>query len=66
MAARGERANSILFVMFTVILISCVTESYAAGFHSMMVYFLYYGGLAAFGIGERKFVGVGQLVEHNA
>ena len=52
--------------MFTVILISCFTESYAAGFHSMMVYFLYYGGLAAFGIGERKFVGVGQLVEHNA
>ena len=62
----GSVANSILLVMFTVILISCFTESYAAGFHSMMVYFLYYGGLAAFGIGERKFVGVGQLVEHNA
>ena len=62
----GRVANSILLVMFTVILISCFTESYAAGFHSMMVYFLYYGGLAAFGIGERKFVGVGQLVEHNA
>ena len=62
----GSVANSILLVMFTVILVSCFTESYAAGFHSMMVYFLYYGGLAAFRIGERKFVGVGQLVEHPA
>ena len=62
----GSVANSILLVMFTVVLVSCFTESYAAGFHSMMVYFLYYGGLAAFRTGERKFVGVGQLVEHPA
>jgi len=59
----GSVANSILLVMFAVIFISCFTESYASGVNSMMVYFLYYGGLAAFRVGERKFVGVGRLVE---
>jgi exopolysaccharide production protein ExoQ len=59
----GSVSNSILLVMFTVIFISCFTESYASGVSSMMVYFLYFGGLAAFRVGERKFVGVGRLVE---
>jgi exopolysaccharide production protein ExoQ len=59
----GSVSNSILLVMFTVIFISAFTESYASGTSSMMVYFLYFGGLAAFRMGERKFVGVGRLVE---
>lgn len=59
----GSVSNSILLVMFTVIFISCFTESYASGTSSMMVYFLYFGGLAAFRVGERKFLGVGRLVE---
>jgi exopolysaccharide production protein ExoQ len=59
----GSVTNSILLVMFAVIFISAFTESYAAGTSSMMVYFLFFGGLAAFRIGERKFVGVGRLVE---
>jgi len=60
----GSVANSILLLMFMVILISCFTESYASGGSSMMTYFLYAGGLAAFRVGERKFVGVGRLVGH--
>lgn len=59
----GSVTNSILLVMFAVIFISAFTESYASGTSSMMVYFLYFGGLAAFRVGERKFVGVGRLVE---
>ena len=59
----GNLVNSTLLVMFVVIFISCFTESYASGTSNMMVYFLYFGGLAAFGIGERKFAGVARLVE---
>lgn len=62
----GSVTSSILLVMYTVIFISCFTESYALGPSSMMVYFLYIGGLASLRIGERKYVGVGRLVERPA
>lgn len=59
----GNLTNSTLLLLFLVIMISCFTESYSAGSPNMMAYFLYFGGLAAFGVGERKFVGVARLVE---
>ena len=62
----GNLVNSTLLLMFLVIFISCFTESYASGTTNMMVYFLYFGGLAAFQHGERKFLGVARLVERPA
>ena len=61
---QGNLVNSTLMVMYSVIFISCFTESYASGTTNMMVYFLYFGSLAAFGVGERKLIGVGRLVEN--
>lgn len=59
----GSVTNSILLLMFTVTFTYSFTESVATGPSNMTVYFLYLGGLAAFRVGERKFVGVGRLVE---
>lgn len=62
----GNLTNSTLLLLYLVILTSCFTESYTTGSANMMVYFLYFGGLAAFGSGERKFLGVARLVERPA
>ena len=62
----GNLVNSTLLVMYIVIFTSCFTESYATGTTNMMVYFFYFGGLAAFQHGERKFLGVARLVERPA
>ena len=59
----GSMANSTLLLFFFIIFVSCFTESYAAGTFSPMVALLYFGGLAAFQVGERKFVGTARLVE---
>jgi exopolysaccharide production protein ExoQ len=59
----GNLVNSTILLMYVVIFTSCFTESYASGTTNMMVYFLYFGGLAAFGHGERKYLGIGRLVE---
>lgn len=62
----GNLTNSTLLLLYLVILTSCFTESYTTGSANMMVYFLYFGGLAAFRVGERKLLGVARLVERPA
>ncbi len=62
----GNLVTSTFLVLFIVVFVSCFTESYAARTTSMMIYFLYFGGLAAFGNGERRLLGVGRLVERPA
>ncbi|MEQ9505489.1 MAG: O-antigen ligase family protein [Hyphomonas sp.] len=62
----GNIVNSTLLVLFIIVFVSCFTESYTARNTSMMVYFLYFGGLAAFRQGEPKFVGTARLVERPA
>ncbi|KJS35189.1 MAG: hypothetical protein VR74_17695 [Hyphomonas sp. BRH_c22] len=62
----GSLANSALMLFFFIILVSSFTESYAALSFSPIVALLYFGGLAAFRSGERKFIGSGNLVETDA
>ncbi len=62
----GSLVNSTLMLLFIIVFVSCFTESYAARTTSMMIYFLYFGGLAAFMIGERRLLGTARLVEHPA
>ena len=59
----GNLVSSTLLLMFLVIFISCFTESSAVGGSRMMVYLLYFGGSAAFGIGERKRLSTARLAE---
>lgn len=59
----GSVINSALLLFFFINLATCFTESYAAGTFSPAVTLMYFGGLVAFGMGERKLLGVGRAVE---
>lgn len=61
----GSVVNSVLLFFFLSIGASSLTESYTEGPSSTIVSLFYFGGLAAFRIGERKLVGTARLIERS-